>query len=210
MSSMIRKMMRNVTRKWGAKRQTLNGRPAVGSQRAGMHQAAEHEYRRAIMQDSAPVEETAEEALDVPAEIEAEIPPVEEEDDEIVEEIAEGETAVAAEPEIVEEIADPEMAVNEEEENTEDVVEQFSVDWSGERIPVIDPVTGGTGVSADTPLEYSSGDGSLKEIQEPLPGLGEKLGIPPLFNGIPDPSANVAAAPEPEPEPDPEPVEPSE
>ena len=65
-----------------------------------------------------------------------------------------------------------------------------------QKIPVLEPVTGGIGVPADTPFEYSSGDGSLKEIQEPLPGLGERYGIAPKVDGVEDPSANVAAAPE--------------
>ena len=39
---------------------------------------------------------------------------------------------------------------------------------------------------ADTPLIYSSGDGSLKEIQEPLPGMGEKYGVPPIINNAPE------------------------
>ena len=228
MSSMIRRLMRNVTRRFGSKRSALSGGPAVGSQRAGMHQAAEHEYQRSRMAEGEPVPETPEDALDMPGAIEAEIPPVEEEDDEIVEEIATGEETIAAEEEILEEIADP--AASEEEETAADAQLSckpgkrtvMAVDYSAERIPVLDPVLGGIGVPAETPLEYSSGDGSLKEIQEPLPGLGEKMGIPPVVDGIPDPSANVAAYeepepepepepdPEPEPEPDPEPVEPVE
>lgn len=208
MASIFRKIMRNIRRN-GAKRATMGGGPAlVGTRRAGMHQASEHEYRRAVMASDEHHPETPEDALDMPGALEAEIPPVEEDDDEIVEEIAEGEADVSGEAEILEEIADPEAAENEELEG-EPAAAAMSVDWSAERIPVIDPVTGGTGVPAETPLEYTSGDGSLKEIQEPLPGLGEKYGIAPKVDGVENPSANVAAAPEEaEPEPEPEPVEP--
>lgn len=197
--------MRNVQRKWGSKRTNLGGAPAVGTRRAGMHQASEHEYQRSVMANGVPEPETVEEALEMPAEIESEIPP-EEEDDQTVEMVADGEISVEPEAEILEEIADPEAAVNEEEEEAV-VSDQLSVDWSSERIPVIDPPVSDP-VPAETPLEYSSGDGSLKEIQEPLPGLGEKFGVPPLFNGIEDPSANVPAMPE-EPEAIPEGENPS-
>ncbi len=204
MASIFRKIMRNIRRN-GAKRATMGGGPAlVGTRRAGMHQASEHEYRRAVMASDENHPETPEDALDMPGALEAEIPPVEEEDDEIVEEMAEGEANISGEAEILEEIADPEAAENEETAG-EPAAAAMSVDYSGERIPVIDPVTGGTGVPAETPLEYTSGDGSLKEIQEPLPGLGEKYGIAPKVDGVEDPSANVPAAPEPEPEHEPEP-----
>ena len=196
--------MRNMRRN-GAKRATMGGGAAlVGTRRAGMHQAAEHEYQRAVMASDEHYPETPEDALDMPGAVEAEIPPVEEDDDEIVEEIAEGEADISGEAEILEEIADPEAAENEETEGGE---VSLSVDWTAERIPVMDPITGGIGVPAETPLEYTSGDGSLKEIQEPLPGLGEKYGIAPKVDGVEDPSANVAdyEAPEPEPEPEPEP-----
>lgn len=209
MASIFRKIMRNIRRN-GAKRATLSGGPAlVGTRRAGMHQASEHEYQRSVMASDEHHPETPEDALDMPGAVEAEIPPVEEEDDEVVEEIAEGEADISGETEILEEIADPDAAQNEELEG-EPAAAQMSVDYSGERIPVIDPVTGGTGVPADTPLEYLRGDGSLKEIQEPLPGLGERYGIAPKVDGVENPSANVAAYEEPAPEPDPEPVEPAE
>ena len=208
MASIFRKIMRNITRN-NARRETLSGSSAlVGTRRAGMHQAAEHEYQRAVLASDEHHPETVEDALDMPGALEEEIPPVEEEDDEIVEEIAEGDAVISGETEILEEIADPEASVVEETVETEEILSkrrQMAVDYSAEKIPVLEPVTGGIGVPADTPLEYSSGDGSLKEIQEPLPGLGEKLGIPPLFNGVADPSANVAAYEEPEPQPEPEP-----
>ena len=184
--------MRNIQRN-GAKRATMGGGSAlVGTRRAGMHQAAEHEYQRAVLATDEHHPETAEDALDMPGALEEEIPPVEEEDDEIVEEIAEGEKDISGEAEILEEISDPDAAENEE---LEDGATSLSVDWSQERVPVMEkPVS--DPVSAETPLVYDPGDGSLKEIQEPLPGLGEKLGIAPLVDGIENPSANVPAVPE--------------
>ena len=68
---MIRKLMRNVQRKIAGTRATMSG-PAVGSgrlQRAGMHQAAEHEYQRARMAEGVPEPETVEEGLEMPAEL---------------------------------------------------------------------------------------------------------------------------------------------
>lgn len=185
------------------------GAALVGTRRAGMHQASEHEFQRTHMATDEHHPETPEDALDMPGAVEAEIPPVEEDDDEIVEEIAEGDAGIAAEEEILEEVADPEASENEEEAapETEEILgargqwpgarAALDVDYSSERIPeMMPPVSGG--VAPETELIYSPGDGEPKEIQEPLPGMGEKLGIPPIINGIIDPSANVAAAPEPE------------
>ena len=204
MASLIRKIMRGIRRNDGARMQ--NG-AVLGTHRAGMHQKSEHEYQRSRMAEAVPPElETVEDGLDMLASVEAEIPPAEEEDDEIVESIAEGEADVAADEGILEEIAEPQAEIAEEEEGGDPETEQLSVDYSGEKIPVMDVVTGGTGVDPSTPLEYTSQDGSVKEIQEPLPGM-DRYGVAPYVPGMEDPSANVAAAPEaePEPEPDPEP-----
>lgn len=195
---MFRKIMRNAQRKWGAKRKTLNGVPSVGPRRAGMHQAAEHEYQRSRMANGVPEPETPEEALEMPAEIESEIPP-EEEDDEAAEMVAEGEISVKPETEILEEISDPESSINEEKESAV-ISDNLSVHRAGMAAELTPPVP--DPVSEDTPLVYDPGDGSLKEIQEPLPGMGEKYGILPYGPGMEDPSANVAAAIEPEPEPE--------
>ena len=209
MASIFRKIMRNMQRN-GAKRETLSGSPAlVGTRRAGMHQAAEHEYQRTHLATDEHHPETPEDALDMPGALEEEIPPVEEEDDEIVEEIAEGEAVVAGETEILKEIAEPDAAENEEEVlgtryQDSGVRANMAVDWSSERIPALDPILGGLGVPPETPLEYNPGDGNLKEIQEPLPGIGERYGVAPRVDGVENPSANVAAYDEPEPEPAPE------
>ena len=59
----------------------------------------------------------------------------------------------------------------------------MAVDYSAERIPVLDfEVTGS--VDPETPLEYTSQDGSVKEIQEPLPGMAEAYGVPPYIPGV--------------------------
>ena len=190
MASFVRKIMRGIIR--GNRQQMAANGPAVGTHRAGMHQAAEHEFQRSRMAEAVPPEpETVEDALDMPAAVEAEIPPVEEDDDQIVEEIAEGEAEISAEEEIVDDISEPQAEIEEEtaeinEElgaRTEDRGARMAVDYSAERIPVLDPVMN-AGVSApDTPLEYSSQDGSVKEIQEPLPGMGEMYGVEPYIPG---------------------------
>ena len=157
---------------------------AFGSHRAGMHQAAEHEYQRGRMAEAVPPEpETVEDALDMPAAVEAEIPPVEEDDDQIVEEIAEGEAGVEAETGILEEVADPQAEIEEETAGEQPEEVTLAVDYSAERIPVLDPVMNAGASAPDTPLEYSSQDGSVKEIQEPLPGMGEMYGVEPYIPG---------------------------
>ena len=113
MASFVRKIMRGIIR--GNRRQMAANGPAVGSHRAGMHQAAEHEFQRSRMAEAVPPEpETVEDALDMPAAVEAEIPPVEEDDNEIVEEIAEGEAGLEADEEILEEVAEPQAEIEEE------------------------------------------------------------------------------------------------
>ena len=205
--SMIRKLMRNVARSVG-KRSALGGAPAVGSVRAGMHQQAEHEYQRSRMADNEHHEETPEDALDMPAAVEAEIPPVEEEEDEVVADVADGEAEIAPEEEILEDVADPEAAENEEEEDSSqpaagsgqlncDASRHFGdsraqLAYGEEALPVLDPVTGGNGTDGSAELVYDPGDGSVKEIQEPLPGM-ERLGVLPFIPSIENPSANVPA-----------------
>ncbi len=206
--SMIRKLMRNVARSVG-KRSALGGAPAVGSVRAGMHQQAEHEYQRSRMADNEHHEETPEDALDMPAAVEAEIPPVEEEDDEVVADVADGEAEIAPEEEILEDVADPEAAENEEEEDESGQLPvagsqlangdasrlsdgRAQLAYGEEALPVLDPVTGGNGTDGSAELVYDPGDGSVKEIQEPLPGM-ERLGVLPFIPSIENPSANVPA-----------------
>ena len=183
MASIVRKIMRGIVRA-GNRHQMASAGPVMGAQRAGMHQAAEHAYRRQQMAEALPPEEeTVEEGLEMPAELEAEIPPAEEEDDEIVEEIAEGEPEIAADEGIVEEIADPQAEIEEELPEEEELT--LSVDYSAERIPEMEYSVSGS-VDPDTPLEYTSQDGSLKEIQEPLPEMAEKYGVEPYMPNAPE------------------------
>ncbi len=211
---MIRRLMRGIVRGKGQLRKSAG--PVTGAVRAGMHQKSEYEYQHARMDAAAePVPETAEDALDMPGALEAEIPPVEEEDDEITADIAEGEAEVAPDEGILEEVADPESAEEEETSNNAEVGMRnaelgntgaaqrsfMAVEYS-DKIPVLEPVTGG--VSEPKDLLYDPGDGSVKEIQEPLPGM-ERMGILPFIPGVENPSANVPEAPEPEPEPEPDP-----
>ena len=198
MASFVRKIMRGIIR--GNRQQMAANGPALGSHRAGMHQAAEHEFQRSRMAEAVPPEpETVEDALDMPAAVEAEIPPVEEDDNEIVEEIAEGEAGLEADEEILEEVADPQAEIEEEEVESSVLSTQYSaesgdaarradlaVDYSGERIPVLDPVMNAGCSDPSTPLEYSSQDGSVKEIQEPLPGMAEMYGVEPYMPDAPE------------------------
>ena len=197
MASIVRKIMRGIVR--AGNRHQMAAGPVMGAQRAGMHQAAEHAYRRQQMAEALPPEEeTVEEGLEMPAELEAEIPPAEEEDDQIVEEIAEGEAEISADEEIEDDISEPQAEIEEETEESSVLSTQYpegsgdaarradlAVDYSAERIPVLDyQVTGS--VDPDTPLEYTSQDGSLKELREPLPGMAEKYGVEPYIPNAPE------------------------
>ena len=196
MASFVRKIMRGIIR--GNRQQMAANGPAVGTHRAGMHQAAEHEFQRSRMAEAVPPEpETVEDALDMPAAVEAEIPPVEEEDDEIVEEIAEGEAEISAEEEIVDDISEPQAEIEEEtaeineefgmrNEECSDVRADLAVDYSAERIPMLDPVMNAGCSDPSTPLEYSSQDGTVKEIREPLPGMAEMYRVKPYMPDAPE------------------------
>lgn len=184
--SMMRKIMRNMIRR----QQAAERNQASGSVRAGMHQKAEHEFRHVRMTGNA-------HWGDLP-----EMLPLNDESP-AAEEIAESDQSIEADPGILEEIADPEMSANEEEAlgrrcRVPDVSGQrvcMAADYSGERIPVLDPVTGGTGADGSTPLVYSPGDGSLKEISYPPSETGQ-TDAEPFFPEQPVPSANVPEAPE--------------
>lgn len=193
--SIIRSIMRGIAR--NRAKQNAAG-SVTGAVRAGMHQKAEHEYRRRQMAEALPPEEESVEAgLEMPASVEAEIPPAEEEDDEIVEEIATEEAAVSGDEEILEEIAAPQAEIEEETAAVDELeTEQLSVDYSTEKIPVFDPIISGS-VDPSTPLEYSSQGGEVKEIQEPLPGM-ERMGVEPYIPGEENPSGNVPAADDPQ------------
>ena len=55
-----------------------------------------------------------------------------------------------------------------------------SMDYMNEnkRVLLINTVAATGSVGAETELTYSPGDNGLKEIREPLPGLGERSGVP--------------------------------
>ena len=54
MASFVRKIMRGIIR--GNRQQMAANGPAVGTHRAGMHQAAEHEFQRSRMAEAVPPE----------------------------------------------------------------------------------------------------------------------------------------------------------
>ena len=168
MAGMIRKMARGISRASMAGKV----RGAGGPVRAGMHQKAEHEYRRAGMAGG-PRPGTAEDAPDLSGGPGVEIPP---EEDPETEETAEGTAEIVPDEEILEDIAEDRT----EEPETGKVT--LAVDYSGERIPDIQPLTVTGSADPRTELVYSQGDGSLKEIQEPLPGMGGKNGVPVKVN----------------------------
>ena len=102
MAGMTRKIMRCI-RKANAE-YTLTAHPsAAGTVRAGMHQKAEHAYRRSRMSDVLPEE--------IPA------------GEEALAETAEGVTGIGPDEEILEEIADPDAAAAEETEEDEETAD---------------------------------------------------------------------------------------
>ena len=201
MGSMVRKLMRSVRRNTGRMQASIPAQ-TFGTVRAGMHQAAEQAYLRSRLAESAAAEEEKEE---MPAVIGAEIPPDDADGGEIIEEIASGKEVIVPDDEILAEIADPEASENEEAEISEKEIfgsrikEQgarasMSVDWSGETVPVLGPVTGGIGTAPETELVYDSGNAAVREIIYPAPVTAET--VRPFVPEAEDPSANVAAAPE--------------
>lgn len=180
--TVLRKMMHRV-KNAAQKHAVMGGAAGFGSARAGMHQKSENEYRMAVMMmdlQSEPVDE----ALEIPEILGDMIPPEEEK----VPEMAE----ITADDEILEIIADP--GASEESEDSEKqlpVIGQMSVDYSDERIPVLEPVTGGED-TGPVGLVYDSGDGTVRMIPDPL-GVLKPVSIPPVFPVIEDPSANVPA-----------------
>ncbi len=185
MSSMVRKIMRSMRRN-NAGMGSAGSLPALGSVRAGMHCSAEHAYRRSRMAEAA-----------------------ERDPEDPAEEIAEGTVSVEADAELLEEVSGSEGPAEDpegEEDRDEDpetrdedhpaAGERLAADYSGERIPVLDPVTGGDGLDEDADLIYASGDAVVKAVRYPVPGSGEREGVMPYIPESEDPSANVPAVPE--------------
>lgn len=173
--NMVRKMMAGI----------LSGenkgpaRKGSGSvMRVGMHQKNEHDYfaSKAAAFSAEPDFEEAADALDIPETLERMIPEETEEHPAAAE--------ISADDEVFE-------AVEDEETAEEPVEALYSVDYSGERIPVLDPVCGGVSCEPHE-LIYDRGNGKVCPIPDPLGVLTEE-GMAPFFPEIREPSANVAA-----------------
>ena len=146
--------------------------------RAGMHQRNEHAYHASgmVRLSAEPEMETAEDALDIPEMLEMMIPEGAKESMEAVE--------ISADEEVFE-------AVDEDGSETEYAETLNSVDYSRERIPVLDPVCGGVACEPHE-LIYDQGDGKVCPIPDPLGVLTED-GLHPFFPEVRNPSSNVAA-----------------
>ena len=139
MTDRIRGSMRGIRR--GNSIRMQSG-PAFGTDKSA---------RRGVMTE---IEPAAPDVIELPREIETEIPPLEDEDDPIVAAIAEGEAEIEAEGEIIDEdLQGPEIPVSESApaENT--------FEW--------DPVTGGVDCGPRI-VVYDPGDGIPRAIPDPL------------------------------------------
>ena len=139
MADRIRESMRRIRR--GNSIRMQSG-PAFGENRSA---------RRCKMTE---IEPAAPDVIELPREIETEIPPLEDEDDPVIAAIAEGEAGIEAEGEITDEdLQDPEIRIpgSEPAENT--------FEW--------DPVTGGVDCEPRI-VVYDPGDGIPRAIPDPL------------------------------------------
>ena len=140
MADRIRELMRVIRR--GNSIRMQSG-PALGTDRSA---------RRGVMTE---VEPAAPDVIELPREIETEIPPLEDEDDPIVAAIAEGEAGIEAESGIIDEdLQDPEIDPVPESGPAENTFE-----W--------DPVTGGVNCEPRIVI-YDPGDGIPRAIPDPL------------------------------------------
>ena len=189
---MNRGNMRNQSRV-GNSQVHMSGKPAVGQTRNGMHQKNEFEYRRAakLAEDTKPVAEEVEDVLEIPEEMEEMIP---EEKEETVEP-----AVISADEKVLEEAVSAHQIPDKEDEDSEQNGDEkknpeqvvLSVDYSRERIPVLQPLTGGEDCEP-VPLVYDSGDGEVRMIPDPL-GILSMEEIEPFFPEVKNPSANVPA-----------------
>lgn len=177
--SMVRRAMKAA--RMAEKRTQMNGKCRIGKVRTGMHQRSEYEFREALAVLKASDNEYVENVAEIPEELEEMIPEESSENPE-AENVAEGEVVIVVESENSEDA--------EQSEAAEETV--LSVDYSGEQMPLLDPVTGGTDCSPRE-LVYDSGDGSVRAIPDPL-GVLHEVKIPFFIPEIEDPSANVPAA----------------
>ena len=140
MANTIRESMRGIRR--GNSIRMQSG-PAFGMDRSA---------RRSVMPE---IEPAAPDVIDLPREIETEIPPLEAEDDPVIAAIAEGEAEIEAEGEIIDEdLQDPEIDPVPESTPAENLFE-----W--------DPVTGGVDCGPRI-VVYDPGDGIPRAIPDPL------------------------------------------
>lgn len=140
MADRIRGSMRGIRR--GNSIRMQSG-PALGTDRSA---------RRGVMTE---IEPAAPDVIGLPREIEAEIPPLEDEDDPVIAAIAEGEAEIEAEGKIIDEdLQDPEIDPVPESGPAENTFE-----W--------DPVTGGVDCEPRI-VVYDPGDGIPRAIPDPL------------------------------------------
>ena len=140
MANTIRESMRGIRR--GNSIRMQSG-PAFGTDRSA---------RRGVMTE---IEPAAPDVIDLPREIETEIPPLEDEDDPVIAAIAEGEAEIEAEGEIIDEdLQDPEIDPVPESDPAEN-----PFGW--------DPVTGGVDCEPRI-VVYDPGDGIPRAIPDPL------------------------------------------
>ena len=189
---MNRGNMRNQSRV-GNSRLYMSSKPVIGQTRCGMHQKNEFEYRRAaeLAEDTEPIPEEVEDVLEIPEEMEEMIP--EEKEKPLKPALISADAKVLAEAVNVHQVSDTDDEDQEqngdEEKNPENAV--LSVDYSRERIPVLQPLTGGEDCEP-VQLVYDSGDGEVRMIPDPL-GILSMEEIEPFFPEVKNPSANVPA-----------------
>ena len=174
--SMVRRAMKAA--RMAEKRTQMNGKCRIGKVRTGMHQRSEHEFREALAVLRASDNEYVDSVTEIPDELEEMIPEKSAENPE-ARNVAEGDVVIIVEPD------DPENA--DQTDDTEETV--LSVDYSGDQMPLLDPVTGGVHCSPRELLD-DSGDGSVRGIPDPLGALNE-VKIPFFIPEIENPSANV-------------------
>ncbi len=182
--SMMRTIMRGIVRKSmnGPAKKNVN---AVGNTRAGMHQKAENEFHRTAAMSSGPEASGAVIESEISDELEAMIP---EENNDCVIEISGEEAVIAADPDLAEKSA--EIQTSDESDPDFSAEHQMSADWRGVRIPVLEPLTGGTQCEPRE-LVYDRGDGVVRMIPDPL-GILSDEGLSPFFPEMKNPSANVS------------------
>ena len=153
---MVRNVMKNGRQKQAGMQFGCSG-TGSGQVRAGMHRGAVQAYRRGLQAEKAGETPAV---VTLPPQIEAEIPPVEESDDVVVAEIADGSIRVETVGEAVAAENDPEPVPAAESAQLMD------------GMPLLEPVTGGVNCEPCV-IVYDPGDGVPRAIPDPLGILGE-------------------------------------